>query len=99
MKTLDWGQITPEGADLSINTFVYVYNHDLTSSERVDRTIRFIVGRLLYYDGHLPKSPIHKLKFDVRGQQLTNEIFDFICHEIKLKYPNPNSLEIEFIKN
>lgn len=62
MQILDWGQVTPESANLSTNTFVYVYNHDLTSMEKVDRTIRFIIGRLFFYDNHLPKDPIHKIK-------------------------------------
>jgi len=98
MQELDWGQVTPEGVDLNTNTFVYVYNHDLTSKEKVDRTIRFIIGRLLYYDNHLPKDPIHKIKLDIRGQQIGNETCDIIHKDLKLKYSRPESLEIEFVK-
>ena len=50
MERLDWGQITPEAANIDNNEFVYVYNHDLSSSEKIDRKIRFIVGRLNCYD-------------------------------------------------
>ena len=98
METIDWGQITPEGTDTNTNTFVYVYNHDLSSIEKVDRTIRFILGRLIYYDNHLPKDSNHRIKIDIRGQQINRETCDFIFHELKQKYPRPNSLEIEFIK-
>ena len=98
MQTLDWGQVTPEGANLNTNTFVYVYNHDLTSMEKVSRTIRFIIGRLLYYDNHLPKDPIHKIKIDIRGQQIENETCDIIHQKLKLKYSRPKSLKIEFVK-
>ncbi len=98
MQTLDWGQVTPESANLNTNTFVYVYNHDLTSMEKVDRTIRFIIGRLFYYDNHLPKDPIHKIKFDIRGQQIENKTCDIIHQELKLKYSRPHALEIEFVK-
>lgn len=98
MQTLNWGQVTPESANLNTNTFVYVYNHDLTSMEKVDRTIRFIIGRLFYYDKHLPKDPIHKIKIDIRGQQIGNETCDIIYQELKLKYSRPDALEIEFVK-
>lgn len=54
MKTLEWGQVTPEGANADLNEFYYVYNHDLSSAEKIDRTIRFILGKLNYYDLHLP---------------------------------------------
>lgn len=98
MQTNDWGQVTPEGVNLNTNTFVYVYNHDLTSKEKVSRTIRFIIGRLFYYDNHLPKAPIHKVKIDIRGQQVENETCDIMYQELKLKYSRPDSLEIEFVK-
>ena len=98
MEKINWGQITPEGADVNTNSFVYVYNHDLSSTEKVDRTIRFILGRLIYYDNHLPKDPNHNIKIDIRGQQIKSETCDFIIQELKKKYSRTNSLEIDFIK-
>src|SRR6187549_3280340 len=98
MQPLDWGQVTPEAANLERNEFVYVYNHDLTSSEKVDRTIRFILGRLIYYDNHLPKDPIHLLKIDARGQQISETVCDYIEQTIKIKYSQPNLLTIDIIK-
>jgi len=98
MQTLDWGIVTPESANLNTNTFAYVYNHDLSSSEKIDRTIRFIVCKLLYYDNHLPKDPINKVKIDIRGQQIGEESCGIILRGIKLKYPRPEALVIEFVK-
>ena len=98
MQTLDWGQATPEAANLETNEFVYVYNHDLTSSEKVNRTIRFILGRLNYYDDHLPKDPRHLIKIDARGQQVSDTTFDFIEEELKKKYSRPNSITVDIIK-
>jgi len=66
--------------------------------EKVDRTIRFIIGRLIYYDNHLPKDPIHKIEIDIRGQQIENKTCDIIHQELKLKYSRPHALEIEFVK-
>jgi len=98
MTEHNWGVITPEVADLGNNTFVYVYNHDLTSNVKIDRTIRFIVGRLLYYDIHLPEYHKNKIILDIRGQLIKDQTVDFITKEINQKYNQSNSLEIEFIK-
>jgi hypothetical protein len=98
METLDWGQITPEGANLENNEFYYVFNHDLTSEEKVDRTIRFIVGRLNYYDLHLPAGPKHVIKIDIRGQSIEGSTCDFILERIKNLYHRPDALQLTFVK-
>jgi hypothetical protein len=67
MNQIDWGQVTPEAAD-SDRDFYYVYNHDISSIEKAERTVRFIVGRLNYYNLHLPQNPNHIIKIDIRGQ-------------------------------
>ncbi len=99
MQTIDWGQITPEWANIDANSFVYVYNHDLSSKEKVDRTIRFILGRLVYYDNHLPTDPNHIIKIDIRGQTIDSKTCDLIFQELKQMYSRPDLLEIELIKN
>jgi len=99
MQILDWGQVTTEGSNLNSNEFIYVYNHDLTTSEKVDRTIRFIIGRLYYYDLHLPKDSKHNINIDIRGQQVSGTTCDFIIYEIKNKYSRPGFLTINFVKN
>ncbi|MBP8033680.1 MAG: hypothetical protein KAZ71_03720 [Bacteroidia bacterium] len=95
---LDWGQITPEGVNLNENEFLYVYNHDLSSSEKIDRTIRFIIGRLNYYDNHLPENPRHQIKIDIRGQSINNETCEFIVQTISQNYKKRNLLNIDFVK-
>ena len=98
METLDWGQVTPEAANIVNNEFVYVYNHDLSSTDKVDRTIRFILGRLNYYDTQLPKNPIHLIKIDARGQKISDTICDSIEQELKRRYSRPLSLTINIIR-
>jgi hypothetical protein len=98
MSSLDWGNVTPEAADLTRNEFIYVYNHDLSSAEKVDRTIRFIVGRLIYYDAHLPKDPRHLIKIDMRGQNITDMTCDHIERSLKSKYERADFVSIEFIR-
>jgi hypothetical protein len=98
MKTMDWGQVTPEYANTDLNEFYYVYNHDLSSAEKIDRTIRFIIGRLNYYDLHLPPNPKHIVKVDVRGQGISDVACDSMIREIKVRYSRANSLVVEIIK-
>ena len=97
MSVLDWGQVTPEGANTDVNEFYYVYNHDLSSVEKVDRTVRFIIGRLNYYDLHLPPNPRHVVRIDGRGQGITELTCDSIIREVKSRYSGPGSLTVEII--
>ena len=101
MEQLNWGQVTPEFTlDKTNESFHgYVYNHDLSSMEKVERTIRFIVGRLNYYDRHLPPNPFHEIRIDIRGQNIDNSICGYIVNGVKSKYERPASLSIEFITN
>jgi len=98
MSTLDWGSVSPESADLMRNEFTYIYNHELSSGEKIDRTIRFIVGRLINYDAHLPKDPLHVIKIDMRGQKISDKTCDFMHNELKSKYARADFLRIEFIR-
>lgn len=98
MQILDWGQVTPEAANIDKNEFVYVYNHDLSSPDKIDRTIRFIIGRLNYYDTQLPHDSKHIIKIDARGQQISESICELIHNEILTKYSRPNSLTVNIIK-
>ena len=96
MSTLDWGQVTPEGTDVKSNKFVYVFNHDLSSLEKIERTVRFILGRLNYYDNHLHPDPKHAITFDLRGQDIPDENVKFISKELRDKYPRNSSLIIDY---
>jgi hypothetical protein len=98
MHTLDWGHITPESFNFITNTYTHIYNHDLTSDEKVDRTIRFIIGRLNYYDSHLPKGSAHSIKIDARGQQISDLVYDQIKQGVLGRYSRPNSLTIQIFK-
>ena len=98
MQILDWGKITPESTNLVTNVFTYIFNHDLSSPENIERTIRFIVGRLNYYDNHLPKDPTHSIKIDARGQQISDMDYDLIRKGIQSIYSKPDSLIIDIIK-
>lgn len=98
MNKLDWGTVTPESTNLDKNVFTYVFNHRLSSPEEVDRTVRFIVGRLLFYEKHLPANPKHSVKIDARGQNVDQSIKALIAQRIRELYNKPNLQEIEIVE-
>ena len=94
MHELDWGAVTPESSNLAKNMFTYVFNHKLSSPAEVDRTIRFIVGRLLFYDKHLPGNPIHIVKVDARGQNIDDATAALIIQRLQKLYNEPCLQEV-----
>jgi hypothetical protein len=99
MDISNWGQVTPEATLDGKNEYIYIYNHDLSSVDKVDRTIRFIIGRLSYYDYHLPPNPKHSIQIDIRGQQLTDETCGLIIESLKSKYERPDFVKVFFVKD
>lgn len=97
MEALDWGQITPESYNTATKVVTHVFNHDLSSDEKIDRTIRFITGRLHYFDHHLPEDSKHDIKIDVRGQQLSEKTPSFIQHQIITRYTGVSMVTVELL--
>jgi hypothetical protein len=97
MYDLDWGCVTPESSNLITNTFTYVFNHSLSSPAEVNRTIRFVVGRLLFYDHHLPPHSVHHVKIDARGQSLEQNAINLITKKVREMYKKPNLEEVAII--
>jgi len=98
MDKLDWGQVIPEGYNTQTNVILHVFNHDLTGSEKIDRTIRFIVGRLNYCELHVPAGATHFIKIDARGQQISEVTATDISNEIIKRHGKPDLLKIEIIR-
>ena len=98
MLDLDWGNVTPEFANIEENLFTYVFNHDLSSKAHIDRTIRFIVGRLCFYDQHLPENAKHEIKLDIRGQYLDQATVTYIIQMIETTYNKSSLHDITIIK-
>lgn len=95
MADLDWGEVSPESYNVLTNKATHIFNHDISTEEKIDRTIRFIVGRLTYYDFHLPQKSSHSVIFDGRGQNLSIKGCEFIKEQIRAIYQGTKSLEIE----
>ena len=98
MEILDWGKVTPEANLDGRDEYIYIYNHDLSTEDKIERTMRFIIGRLNYYDKHLPLNPKQFIQIDIRGQQISEEVCDSIIVGLQKIYQRPDFLEISFVK-
>lgn len=88
---LDWGSVTPEFYNREKNTAVYIFNHWLVDEGNVDRTIRFVLGRIEWYKQYLPQGCGYEIVFDDRGQKVTEALRDKIVNSLS-KY----TLDIKF---
>lgn len=98
MNGLDWGSITPDSVNLGKNRFTYIFNHQISTPTEVDRTIRFVVGRITFCERHLPANPTHDIKIDSRGQNVDDTIVEHISRSIREMYGKPNLGEISIIR-
>lgn len=67
---LDWGNFTPEGYDPGKKEAIHVFNFDITSIEKVDRSIVYSVGKIIWAHQTLPEDSVQKVVYDLRGQPL-----------------------------
>ena len=67
---LPWTRATIDLYKASVNTGAHVMNHELSTSEGVDRTLRFAKARLRWFRRHLPAGAAQVVWLDDRGQDL-----------------------------
>jgi hypothetical protein len=68
---LDWGIATSDGFSEKDQQLLFVFNVDISSVANIERTIVFVVGRVLWFNMHVPTGTEYKVVFDLRGQPLT----------------------------
>lgn len=67
---LDWGNATPEGYSKEKNNLLQIYNVDISSAEKIENCIIYVIGRIAWANKHFPKGTSQKIVFDLRGQPL-----------------------------
>ena len=70
--SLDWGGATSEFQDDEKKSAVHMFQHDLTTPERVDRAIKFAQARLAYCALKMPGFS-QEVWYDERGQKVAQE--------------------------
>src|SRR3989344_9031928 len=74
----DWGQVTPDLYNEKKNEAVHVFNFNMTSEESRHLAQKFIVGKVLWYQKHLPDNCSHIMDMDIRGQEEIEFEFDLM---------------------
>lgn len=70
--SLDWGAATAEFQNDDAKRAVHIFNHDLTTSERVERAIRFARARLEWCARKMPGFS-QEIWYDEREQKVAPE--------------------------
>src|SRR5262245_6556456 len=70
--SLDWGGATSEFQDDEKKSAVHMFQHDLTTPERVDRAIKFAQARLVYCAQKMP-GYAQEVWYDEREQKVAPE--------------------------
>lgn len=72
-QNLDWGRGTPEGYDEVNREALHILNVNFIGEVNRDRVVNFVCARVLYFDRHLPKGSSQRVRFDLRGQLVSNK--------------------------
>jgi len=75
---LDWDQLTVEGYSEARSEATMVFNFDITSEEKANRVIQYVVGRAVWGAHNLPPESNIVLSFDLRGQGIPESSSDGI---------------------
>jgi len=68
---LDWGIATPDGFSEKDQQLLFIFNVDVSSTANIERTLVFVVGKVLWFNKQVPMGTEYKVVFDLRGQPLT----------------------------
>lgn len=70
---LDWGIATPEAYDDVNKEALHVLNVHFIGEANRNRVLKFASARVLHFHRHLPKGSYQRVRFDLRGQLVSNK--------------------------
>lgn len=73
IRNMDWGILTADFINDKTNTVLHVCNHDLSTDDSLDRTIRFAKGRIRWFDTFCNQAFNHVVVIDDFGQSVSLE--------------------------
>lgn len=84
VRQMDWGAVTPEFSNEQTRSLVHVFNHELQDGASVERSLRFAVGRIRWYNAYLGNAfGRHEVVFDDRGQDIGADTRQYIRQKLK----------------
>ncbi|PQO28977.1 hypothetical protein C5Y97_22465 [Blastopirellula marina] len=100
MKDLNWGMATPEAYDDVNKVALHVLNVFLSGDVNRNRVIKFTVARILHLNKHLPKGSSQRVRFDLRGQLVSDENLELARQAIVQAAGNHGiQASVEFLTN
>lgn len=73
VRDWNWGAITPEAYNDATKEALHVLNVHFIGQASRDRVIRFTCARLVHFHQHLPVGSTQRIRFDLRGQLISNK--------------------------
>ena len=75
LRSMRWGFITPDLTfENNIYDIVHIFNHNLGTDDSIKRTIRFIIGRIRWFEIGLRQKLNHKVVIDDFGQDINQDV-------------------------
>ena len=97
---LDWGIATPEGYDEENREALHVLNVNFIGEANRNRVVKFACARVLYFDRHLPKGSSQRVRFDLRGQLVSNKNLELARQSImQVASKHGVRVSVEFLTN
>lgn len=72
----EWSVVTPEFYDAVNREALHVLNVNLIGDLNRNRVLTFTCARVLHFARHLPKDSSQRIRFDLRGQLVSNKNLD-----------------------
>jgi hypothetical protein len=85
MKKLDFdcGHATPEAYDDIKKEALHVLNVHFIGDDNRNRVVKFAIARVKFFHRHLPKGSSQRVRFDLRGQLISNKNIEFARQAIE----------------
>lgn len=97
---LDWGIATPEGYDDANREALHVLNVNFIGEANRNRVVKFACARVLHFHRHLPKGSSQRVRFDLRGQLVSNKNLELARQAIMQEAAEHGiQVSVEFVTN
>lgn len=96
---MNWGNIHLNGYNSSENEALFIFNFDLTTMANVRNVILFVTSKILWNNSHLPENSKQQFIFDVRGQDVFDNVIKEISESIEAKISLLSPIAINYSIN
>lgn len=100
MKELDFGIATPDAYDDVNKESLHVLNVHFIGEVNRSRVLKFACARVLHFNKHLPKGSSQRVRFDLRGQLVSNKNLELARQTIVQEAAKHGiQVSVEFLTN